>query len=379
MDRRVAADDVRVPRGAGARRAAPADRRLSRRAARPDAEEVHAAAHVIPCRSPTGIRTAPSSATGSGRSTCGCRSPTAATTRPASTCSRAASTGSSRRAAAVRSSPGRSGRERSRRRRKAFAVMRPLLRAGRRAPVRRDVPPPDRDGRDDDEGPLRDRDLVLRALRVSGRSDSVRLVGTATADESKQAFSARHPRATSALPGGGRRGRAHHCPLPRRARRVRSQLDTVLQVLRLMLSSDAFLAQVAYRAKARMQALGIPLLPRVAHWIAMMTAQVSIGDPVIVQPGVYIVHGQVVVDGIMEIHSGAVLFPWVTLGLIGPELDRADDRPQGADRQRRAGAGQGARGSGRARRSERGRACRTSRTVRPPSAFPRASSGLTRG
>lgn len=99
-----------------------------------------------------------------------------------------------------------------------------------------------------------------------------------------------------------------------------SPLDTVLQIIRLMVQSDAFLAQVAYRAKARMQALGVPVLPRIAHRIAMVTAQVSIGDPVIVQPGVYIVHGQVVADGITEIHSGAVLFPWVTLGLIGPEL-----------------------------------------------------------
>jgi serine O-acetyltransferase len=94
----------------------------------------------------------------------------------------------------------------------------------------------------------------------------------------------------------------------------------VLQVFRLILSSDAFLAQVAYRAKARMQALGIPFLPRVAHWVAMTTAQVSIGDPVVIQPGVYIVHGQVVADGLVEIQSGAVLFPFVTLGLIGPDI-----------------------------------------------------------
>jgi serine O-acetyltransferase len=52
----------------------------------------------------------------------------------------------------------------------------------------------------------------------------------------------------------------------------------------------------------------------------MTSAQVSIGDPVIVQAGVYIVHGQVVVDGIVEIQTGAVLFPFVTVGLIGPEL-----------------------------------------------------------
>jgi serine O-acetyltransferase len=99
-----------------------------------------------------------------------------------------------------------------------------------------------------------------------------------------------------------------------------SPFDTMLQIGRLTLASDAFLAQVAYRAKARMQALGIPFLPRIAHRIAMISAQVSIGDPVIVHPGVYIAHGQVVVDGIIEIHPGVVLFPWVTLGLIGPDL-----------------------------------------------------------
>jgi serine O-acetyltransferase len=99
-----------------------------------------------------------------------------------------------------------------------------------------------------------------------------------------------------------------------------SRLDTLLQVGRLMLETDAFLAQVAYRAKASLQALGVPLLPRLAHWVAMTSAQVSIGDPVIVQAGVYIVHGQVVVDGIVEIQTGAVLFPFVTVGLIGPEL-----------------------------------------------------------
>lgn len=96
--------------------------------------------------------------------------------------------------------------------------------------------------------------------------------------------------------------------------------DAAMQIVRLALQTDAFLAQIAYRAKARMQALGIPLLPRIAHRVAVMTAQVSIGDPVVVQPGVYIVHGQVVADGLMEIRSGTVLAPWVTLGLIPPEL-----------------------------------------------------------
>ncbi len=95
----------------------------------------------------------------------------------------------------------------------------------------------------------------------------------------------------------------------------RSRGDLAAQVLRLCLVSDAFLAQALYRAKARMQALGVPLLPRLAHRLSMMLAQVSIGDPVVMHPGVYIVHGQVVVDGLVEIGPGTQLFPWITIGL----------------------------------------------------------------
>lgn len=94
-----------------------------------------------------------------------------------------------------------------------------------------------------------------------------------------------------------------------------SRLDALVQALRLCVVSDAFLGQVLYRAKASMQANGVPFLPRVAHRLAMMTAQVSIGDPVVVHPGVYLVHGQVVIDGLTEIGSGSTIAPWVTIGL----------------------------------------------------------------
>jgi serine O-acetyltransferase len=103
--------------------------------------------------------------------------------------------------------------------------------------------------------------------------------------------------------------------------------DAIVQSLRLMWVSDAFLAHACYRAKARMQALGIPVLPRLAHRLAMMTAQVCIGDPVVMQPGVYIAHGQVVIDGFVEVERGTVIFPWVTIGLRagdfqGPTIGR---------------------------------------------------------
>ena len=66
----------------------------------------------------------------------------------------------------------------------------------------------------------------------------------------------------------------------------RSKIDTALQILRLMWVADGFFAQVMYRLKASLQKREIPLLPRIAHKLAMQSAQVSIGDPVIVHPGI---------------------------------------------------------------------------------------------
>jgi serine O-acetyltransferase len=121
----------------------------------------------------------------------------------------------------------------------------------------------------------------------------------------------RHPRLREALAADARitahyRGERHE---------FHSKLDAAAQMLRLALVSDAFLAQALYRVKARLQALGVPLLPRLAHRLAMAIAQVSIGDPVVVHPGVYIAHGQVVADGLVEIGPGVVLFPFITIGL----------------------------------------------------------------
>jgi len=107
----------------------------------------------------------------------------------------------------------------------------------------------------------------------------------------------------------------------------RSRADAIVQAVRLAWVSDAFLAQAFYRAKARLQRLGVPILPRIAHRLAMASAQVCIGDPVVVQPGIYLAHGQVVIDGITTVDRGVVIFPWVTIGLRagdfqGPTIER---------------------------------------------------------
>jgi serine O-acetyltransferase len=121
----------------------------------------------------------------------------------------------------------------------------------------------------------------------------------------------RHPRFREALLAdlkltAAHRGERHE---------FHSRLDAALQALRLMWASDAFFAQTLYRAKARMQALGIPVLPRIAHHLAMATAGVTIGDPVVIAPGLYLLHGQVVIDGFTEIGPGARIAPFVTVGL----------------------------------------------------------------
>jgi len=110
----------------------------------------------------------------------------------------------------------------------------------------------------------------------------------------------------------------------------RSGLDTLFQIIRLMWVSDAFTAHVAYRLRAALMRRRVPVIPRLLHRFAMRSAQVSIGPGVLMHPGVYLVHGQLVLDGLVEVHPGAVLSPWVTVGLragnvqgptIGPRVN----------------------------------------------------------
>lgn len=93
------------------------------------------------------------------------------------------------------------------------------------------------------------------------------------------------------------------------------------QVARLAWESDGFLAHVLYRCKASLQRRGVPVLPRLCHKAAMALGQVCIGDPVVMAPGVYLVHGQVVIDGLTEVGPGTTIAPWVTIGLRAGNYD----------------------------------------------------------
>ncbi|MFT5201538.1 MAG: serine O-acetyltransferase [Candidatus Aldehydirespiratoraceae bacterium] len=102
-------------------------------------------------------------------------------------------------------------------------------------------------------------------------------------------------------------------------------IDVVLQVLRLCVVTDAFLGQVCYRAKAALQARRVPLLPRLFHRLAINQGQICIGDPVVIEAGVYFPHGQVVIDGITTLGRRVVVAPFTTIGLrsgdfVGPTI-----------------------------------------------------------
>lgn len=103
-------------------------------------------------------------------------------------------------------------------------------------------------------------------------------------------------------------------------RHIAGRTDLARRVLGLAWRTDAFGALVLYRLKTAALRAGVPVVPRLAHHLAMSWAQVSIGDPVLVHPGIYLPHGNVVIDGYAEVHPGVRIRPFVTIGLVDGEF-----------------------------------------------------------
>jgi len=104
-----------------------------------------------------------------------------------------------------------------------------------------------------------------------------------------------------------------------------SGLKLFFRAIQLAWVTDAFFALACYRLRMRMKARGIPVLPTVLHKLSMASAQVSIGDPVHLAPGMYFPHGQMVIDGLVHIQGDTVIAPWVSIGLVsgnhkGPDI-----------------------------------------------------------
>jgi serine O-acetyltransferase len=126
---------------------------------------------------------------------------------------------------------------------------------------------------------------------------------------------ARHPSLRHAVVADARLALMHrYGPSPKRG------AGTVLQILQLCLTSQAFLAQAIYRVRAALHRRGVPILPSICHRLSNLIAGVDIGDPVIVHPGVHILHGKIVIDGVTEIRTGVVIGPFVSIGLISGSI-----------------------------------------------------------
>ena len=95
----------------------------------------------------------------------------------------------------------------------------------------------------------------------------------------------------------------------------------VVQVLRLMWVSDAFFAEVCYRAKAGLQARGVPVPPcgrgPARDGDVAGPHRRSRGD----RAGNLRRARNIVVDGLASIGAGSVIFPWVTIGLRGGDTE----------------------------------------------------------
>lgn len=127
----------------------------------------------------------------------------------------------------------------------------------------------------------------------------------------------RHPRFGAAVLADARAtARGRRAPL-----KSDSRTRATLEAVRLAWASDAFFAQALYRAKARLQQLRIPVLPTVLHHLAMMIAQVSIGDSAMISPGLHILHGQIVIDGVTVIGEDVAIAPFVTIGLRAGSIE----------------------------------------------------------
>jgi len=96
-----------------------------------------------------------------------------------------------------------------------------------------------------------------------------------------------------------------------------SRTELVVETVRLAWVSDAFFAQLLYRGRVAALRRGVPVVPRLCHLGSMAVSQVCIGDPVLIEPGLYLPHGQVVIDGITQVGSDVIVFPWTTIGLRG--------------------------------------------------------------
>ena len=76
-------------------------------------------------------------------------------------------------------------------------------------------------------------------------------------------------------------------------------------------------AVLLYRLNRWLRDRRVPLLPALCDRLAIVGWNVNIGAHTVIGAGLYLPHGNVVIDGIVRIGRCCVIAPWVTIGVNG--------------------------------------------------------------
>jgi serine O-acetyltransferase len=86
-----------------------------------------------------------------------------------------------------------------------------------------------------------------------------------------------------------------------------------LNVARLLVISNDYAGLAMYRVRTALQRANVPVIPRFLGKVSASFFNTRISDDVLIEAGVYINHGHVVIDGVTSIGTGSVVAAWATL------------------------------------------------------------------
>lgn len=95
----------------------------------------------------------------------------------------------------------------------------------------------------------------------------------------------------------------------------RQRWTTWLDRLRVVLLVKNWLPVLLYRLRVWYRRHHVPVLPYACDLLARAGWNVYIGDHAEIGPGLYLAHGNVVIDGIVTIGRNCRINPWVSIGL----------------------------------------------------------------
>lgn len=107
--------------------------------------------------------------------------------------------------------------------------------------------------------------------------------------------------------------------------RFTNRVQKWTNVLRLLWKADEFQSLFLYRVRTALHDGNVPILPRLLYHACSSLYGVRIDDHVVIEAGIYLPHGQVVISGITRIGRGCYVAPFTRIGLaqgsaIGPTI-----------------------------------------------------------